>query len=158
VATSDDRRRILDMLGQGQITVDDAANLLKAIGPTTADEYRLPPQPTAARPPNSPMPPQAPSTAPSRRLGPRLLRIQVDEVRTDGGKPQKVRVNVPLALAKFAMRFVPVQAQHELASQGIEINEIFNALSEDMPDGKLIDVEADRGDGTGHTHITIEVI
>jgi len=143
MAENEDRRRILDMLAAGTISVDEAANLLKALGPGTPGRAIEPP-------------------APPRPAGQaRLLRISIDAVKPEdeGGENAKVRINVPIALARFATRFLPKEASAELQEQGVNIEEILNALGEELPDGKLVDIDAQSEDPTqGSSRIVIEVV
>jgi hypothetical protein len=139
VADSDERRRILDMLAAGSISVDDAANLLKALTGGRTERAALP-------------------TSPKR--GARLLRISIDAPDESGqGETTKVRVNVPIALARFATRLLPQEASSELKEQGIDLNEILSSLDEDLPDGNLIDIDAGSSDSAkGTTRIRIDVV
>ncbi len=130
------------MLAAGSITVDDAANLLKALGS------------------GQPAPPAA-LAAPKRTGGQaRLLRISIDEEDpASDGKGTRVRVNVPIALARFATRFLPKDASLELKDQGIDLQEILASLGDDLPDGKLVDIDASSDDSSeGSTRIVIEVV
>ncbi len=132
---SDERRRILDMLAGGQITAEQAAGLLEALG---AKGERV--------------------GVPARKGIARLIRINIDARGSDGSKDATVNVNVPLALAKFASRFVPKDARNELKVQGVDLSELLDALGEDVPDGRLVDLDATE-DGTGKTvHVVIEVV
>lgn len=164
MASSNERKRILDMLAAGKVNVEQATALLKALGPTPAESLPMPParhQPDPVQPPAPtplvppPAPPQPSWYQPARR-GPRFLRIKVDATK-EGGKTTNVDVRVPYALAKFALRFVPHEARRELESQGIEISQILEA-AETMSEGKIIDVDAVDPDGEGTAHITVEVI
>ena len=71
MAENEVRRRILDMLAAGTISVDEAANLLKALGAGTPGRAIEPP-------------------APPRPAGQaRLLRISIDAVKPED-EPQSV--------------------------------------------------------------------
>lgn len=155
MSKSEERRRVLDLLAAGSINVEQASELLKALGPSQAETLPLPPA-RAIQPvtPQAPQPP-APRNATNRR---RFLRIQIDSVKGDGSRDAKVKVNVPMALAKFALRFVPTEAKSELVAQGIDVAQLLDGFDEDVPDGKLLDLVAEQGDGSGTAHITIEVI
>lgn len=143
MAENEDRRRILDMLAAGSISVDDASNLLKALGGTQA-------------------------AAPAKQLaGPvstggatRMLRIRIDEgVGEDGSAGTRVRVNVPLALARFATRFLPAEASTGLTEQGIDLAEIISSLGDELPEGRLVDIDAtDDEKGNKTTRIIVEVV
>lgn len=145
MADNDERRRILDMLAAGTITVDDAASLLKALGTPGSAGASAPP------PPPAPHHPKAPA---------RLLRIVIDAAKgEDGSAAAKVRVNVPLTLAKFAMRFMPPEAKSELDIQGIDLSKLLEELGDEVPEGRLVDIETDPGEsGKGAAHIIVEVV
>lgn len=114
---SEERIQILNMLRDGKITVEEADRLLEAV-----------------------------NEAPRPLFGggevdggkPRFLRVHVWEA----GKP-KVNVNIPLSLARFAMRFVPRGAL-QAGEHKIDIDEILAAIQQGAS-GKLVEVE-DGGD------------
>ncbi len=133
------RKRILDMLAAGRITVDAATDLLKAIG--------APGQVAEA---------SAPTAKP--RGSARVLRIAVDAPPNGDDSGAKVRVNIPLALAKYAGRFLPAEATTELSQKGIDLAQLLKDLSDDMPDGRLIDIEADDPANGGKTTVVVEVV
>lgn len=133
---SEERRRILDMLASGQISADQAAELLEAIGPA------------------EPSPPPAPKAG----GGARVLRISVDATRPDGSKEATVRVNVPLGLARFATRFLPPGARAQLEEQGIDLTSLVNSLDSDVPGGKLVDIDATDEDKGTTAKVVIEVV
>src|SRR5690625_4976291 len=86
---SDERLQILRMLEEGKVSAEEAAKLLEAVGESGA----------------------GPTPAVGRRRN-RVLRVHVTE-----GERTKVNVNVPLDLARVALRFVPKSA---LKQHGIE--------------------------------------
>ncbi len=131
------------MLAAGTISVDDAANLLKALGNDAPGRALEPPA--------------------ARRVSgqARLLRISIDSTdpADEGGENTRIRINVPLALARFATRFLPKEANAELQEHGVNINEVIDALGEDLPDGKLVDIDSQSEDPTeGSTRIVLEVV
>lgn len=161
MSRSEERRRILDLLAAGSINVDQAAELLKALGPSKEERLPLPPTtPVRAAPPQAPGAPQVPQApvAPTGRGRPKFLRIRVEANKNGGSKDSKVNVSVPIALAKFALRFIPTEAKTELATQGIDIAQLLDGFDSDFAEGKILDLHADDEDGAGSTHITIEVI
>ena len=82
---SDDTRRVLDLLAQGKITVDEADRLLKAV----------------AAAPEAPEAASGPGTAPR----PRWLRINIQKQSEDGhGEKKNVNVRVPISFVKGGMR------------------------------------------------------
>ncbi len=135
MTANDERRRILDMLAAGQISADQAAELLEAIGPAG----------------------QKPAAAPAPKGKAQLLRITVDATRPDGSKEATVRVNVPIGLAKFAGRFLPPEARKQLEEQGIDIAGILDSLGSDVPGGRLVDIDASDDDKGTTAKIIIEV-
>jgi hypothetical protein len=155
----DERNRILDMLAEGKITADQAAEILKAIGTS---------EPPAAPPP--PRPPRTPYlgagfesdggrayVVPKQGIA-RMLRISIDADSDDSSERAKIRVNVPLALARFAMKFMPEEARVQLDDKGIDLNELLDTLGDELPEGRLVDIDAtDRGGGKG-TKIIVEVV
>ncbi len=168
MASSNERKRILDMLAAGKLDVEQATALLKALGPTPAESLPLPPARRPVEPALPPLPdlprlpawPPAPSVEfdegafPRRRR--RFLRIKVD-AKKEGGKTTNVDVRVPYALAKFALRFLPQEARRELEAQGIDISQLLE-MAETMPEGKIVDVDAADPDNEDTAHITVEVI
>ena len=142
MADPDARKRILDMLAAGRISADAAAELLKAV---SVQGPRVP------APPPVPTPP--PTPAPGR---PRILRILVDAPNTGNGG--KVRVNVPLALAKYAMRFIPRDTTDELSDQGIDLAQLLQDLGDDLPQGRLVDIEAEDDSGDAKIAVIVEVV
>jgi hypothetical protein len=137
---SEERLKILEMLEQGKISADDAKKLLDALG---SEEPKS--EPTSL------------STAAAAKVSggeKRLLRILVYE--GDPDKP-KVRVNIPLQLAKLAMKFVPKDKGkinlngQEISLDEINIDEIIKLASE-VDGGKLVEVE----DGNEKVIISLE--
>jgi SHOCT-like domain len=133
---SDNRRRILEMVGAGKISVDDAERLLRALG----DES------------------ETGSTSQSRadNLKARYLRVVVNHPQGRNSEgPEKVNIRVPVALIRAGMKFsslIPEDASREvdraLSEKGIKLNlknikeedldELLNALSD-------LEVEIDNG-------------
>jgi hypothetical protein len=83
---SDDTRRVLDLLAQGKITVDEADQLLRAMSGSSDDGH------TAAAAANEP------STAP------RYVRITVHKTAKDDRRDKDVNIRVPIAIVKSGMR------------------------------------------------------
>jgi hypothetical protein len=74
---SDDTRRILDLLAQGKITVDEAQRLLAAIGETASGE----------------------STA-----SPRYIKIAVHKPASEHRGEKDVKIRVPISVMRGGMR------------------------------------------------------
>ncbi len=109
----EDKKRIMDMVKEGKISVEEALRLLEALEPS---------QPSA----NSGSVPKGIA---------KMIRIVLD------GEDVKVKVNVPAALAKFAASFIPPEAQRQLNAQGIDLAGILDMLKGELPEGRLVDVE-----------------
>lgn len=133
-----EQRRILDLLAAGQISVDEATELLAALG-------------TSSVPPAPPAPP-----SPPRGIA-RLLRISID-ADGEGADKAKIRVNVPIGLAKFATRFLPKEAKQQLEAQGVDLSELLDSLGSDLPEGRLIDIDAGPDAEGGKAKIIIDVV
>lgn len=104
-------RKVLEMLYAQQVTVDQAMDLLSALGPDHGGTVKA-------------------------QGAAKTLRLVVD-----AEDEAKVRVNVPTPLAKFALQFVPKDVRDELESQGINLAELLDALKGDLPEGRLVDIE-----------------
>jgi SHOCT-like domain len=81
---NEERRKILDMLAQGKITVDEAEKLLAAVGESGAGA--------------------APETDASGRRSWKYLRIQV-EPGSDSESGDRVNIRVPFKLIRAGLKF-----------------------------------------------------
>ena len=107
---TDDTRRILDMLSQGKITVDEADRLIKALGAEQpADATASAPAGDAARV--------------------RWFRIKIHKPAHDDHRQKDVNIRVPIALVKGGMRlgaiigtFAGEKAARRMKAQGIDID------------------------------------
>ncbi|MCD6097624.1 hypothetical protein J7K18_01905 [bacterium] len=111
---SNERKRILNMLADGKLTVDEADRLIEALG-TASGEKKL-----------------------KRKA--KLLHIKVFE---GGSEKPTVNVNLPLGLVKLLTKFggkyldrLPDEVREKLEKE--DINEILSYLSEA---GEIIDVD-----------------
>ena len=84
---SDETRRVLDMLAQNKITVDEADQLLRAIA-----------QPTGDAASNA-----APADSASAKK-PRFIRIAVHKPAAGCGGDKDVNIRVPIAIVRSGMR------------------------------------------------------
>lgn len=131
-----EQRRILELLASGQLTVDEAAELLAAL-PTPAAVPAPPPKPRALA---------------------RQLHIRIETDGDDGAEQTRINVNVPLGLAKFAGKLLPADAKKQLERQGVDLAELLSALDGDLPEGPLVDIETNEDDGAQQTRLAIGVI
>jgi hypothetical protein len=109
---NDDRRRILDMLSEGKITVDEADRLLAAMnGPARAG--------TAGAAAAEPETPKAP---------PKYLRVAVNTEDGHDG-PTNVNIRVPMQLLRAGVRLSSIippyardKANAAMRAQGIDVD------------------------------------
>ena len=109
---TDDTRRILDMLSQGKITVDEADRLLKAM---CADR----PAETATA-----------DTATDGREPVRWIRINIHKPAKDQThRPKDVNIRVPIAIVKGGMRlgaiiatFAGEKAAKQMKERGLDLD------------------------------------
>ena len=122
---NEERKRILQMLAEGQITAEEAARLLEALEDVSQEQTER--RPKAAR----------------------LLRVYVH----DPDDATEVKVNLPLALARFALKFIPEEQRLQIAEAGFDLDELLASLKSETPEGRLVELE--QGDGT---RVIIEVV
>ena len=123
---NEERKRILELLAEGQINAEEAERLLEALE-GSAEAELLPRGGGAAR----------------------LLRIYVH----DPEDATEVKVNLPLALARFALKFIPEEQRAQIAEAGFDLDELLASLKSETPEGRLVELE--QGDGT---RVLIEVV
>jgi hypothetical protein len=118
---SENRRRILGLLSEGKINIDEAERLLTTMG-EHVDEGTTVGVAEQVRKPQ-----------------PRFLRVVVEPIEGPGAKQEHVNVRVPVALLRAGMKFASVipnaasgQINEKLKEQGIDI---------DIRDLKLEDLE-----------------
>lgn len=115
---TDERLQILRMVEEGKVSAEEAAKLMGALGDNK----------TSARPV-------------ARRTN-KVIRIHVRE-----GDKTKVNVNVPLELARIAVKFIPMKALREHGvSEQLDIEEVLRLLDEGL-EGKIVDIQ-DESSGT----------
>jgi hypothetical protein len=150
---TNDTRRILDMLSQGKITVDDADRLLKALNATP---------PTEAPAAN------AAADDPGRT---RWVRINVHKPANEHHGEKDVNIRVPIAVVKGGMRlgaiiatFAGEKAAQRMKARGIDldmskINGDFSKMNGAEFDAflkSLDDANIEIDDGKSQVRITCE--
>ena len=126
---SEERRRVLDLLAHGKITVEEAEQLLQALAPETGAQA-------------------APPSADGEKPKPRYLRIAVKKARSwpaagdderpvgawpgfvwSGSRSKEVNMRVPLALVRSGLRLGAIipglageKVQARLREQGLDID------------------------------------
>ncbi|MFV1957789.1 MAG: hypothetical protein ACC662_00105 [Planctomycetota bacterium] len=136
---TDEKRRVLSMLAEGKITVDEAERLLAALD-GKRDEAGSPPAPTQRKP------------------LPRYLRVVVQDGATN------VNVRVPLQLLRAGVKLsslLPEEARGKvdaaLGDRGFSID--LKGLREEAVDDllrELADLTVDAEDGSEHVRIFCE--
>jgi hypothetical protein len=126
---NEDRRAILQMLAQGQITAEEAERLLMALDRS---------EPAAARP------------ATASNGAPKYLRVAVD-TEEGGDTPTKVNIRVPMSLLRAGVRLTSLippaardQVNAELAKNGVPFD-IATLKPENLEDliDQLSDLQVD---------------
>lgn len=105
---NEDRERILNLLAQGKISVDEAERLLDAIGSRDAEK------PPASTPPSV----FKGDPTPLLNALPKYLHVKVDSA-----EGEKVDVKVPLALVRSGLKLtslIPSQAMDQIEEQMAE--------------------------------------
>jgi len=128
------RKEILEMLSNGAIDVDQATKMLNAAG---AAEAEMPPH-EAGNEGDPALPVEAPEPdmpAKPKRKKRRWLHIHVSDL--DTGR-KRVRVNVPLGLVNFGLRF-GARFTDELDADMTQ--DVLDALRDEGLTGTLVEVE-----------------
>ncbi len=105
---SDETRRVLDLLAQGKITVEEADQLLKAVKLPRPDETS----------------PSSDDGVPPRRY----FRITVEHAATDWRPEKKVNIRIPMSIARSGMRLASLipgfsaEATAHLRERGVDID------------------------------------
>jgi hypothetical protein len=106
---SDERRRVLDLLAQGKITVDEADQLLRALSASSSQE--------------------GPTPAGGASKKPRFIRINVHKPGVGGQVAEDVNIRVPLPFIKGGMRlgallpgFIGQRVASRLRERGLDLD------------------------------------
>lgn len=133
---SDDTRRVLDLLAQGKVTVDEAQQLLGAINAPAADEAG-----SGAR------------ADQGERPKPRWVRIAIHKSAKDGRHDKDLNIRVPIAIVRNGMRLgalIPGLAGEQVAARMRE-----RGLDADFSKLEAVDIDAMLKE-LGDTNIEIE--
>jgi hypothetical protein len=143
---NEESRRILEMLSQGKITVEEAEQLLRAVG--TA------PKPDAT----------AGSSEESPRPMPRFIRVAVHKTADEESRKKDVEIRVPVTLIRAGMRLGSIiprvageQVSQRLRAQGIDVD--LSKIDAAAVDGLLKDLgelTIDVDGGRAQIHVTCE--
>ena len=132
---SNDRTRILSMLQSGKITLEEADQLLGALG-------------TQERPPES-----AVALKDTRGRKPKKLRVVVDTDKDGSKKNTKVNISIPFSLIKtigpLVMKNMPEEEKEKLNRSGVDLEQILSdiqELSESALEEDIVNVDTPEGD------------
>jgi hypothetical protein len=108
---SEETRRVLEMLAQGKLTVEEADQLLRAIG---------------APPPESAV---ANDREPAGKPAPRFFRVTVTQPGGDGGRTETVNVRVPMSVVRGGLRLGAIipgmmgeRTRQRLREKGVDVD------------------------------------
>ena len=152
--TTTDSRRILELLAQGTITVDEADQLLRAVGGAAS----------AAGATAASAGPSSPAGGEARRDASRWLRITVDKPAREGRAPKQVSIRVPMAVVRGGARLGAMfprvagdRVAQKLREQGIDIAAIdFSQIEQLLENLGETTIDVDEGKGKAHVRITCE--
>ncbi|MCC6446334.1 MAG: hypothetical protein IT210_23130 [Armatimonadetes bacterium] len=119
------RLQVLEMLTSGKVSAEEAVRLMGAMDKGVGAEAPVPAGRKA-----------------------KLLKIRVNDA--DGSR---VNVNIPVALASIALRFMPSDALESLHDRNLDADSLLQMLKDDVPEGDIVDIE--EADGT-QVKISIE--
>lgn len=145
---TDNQKRILEMLSEKKISVDEAQRLLSLVEPPTGSETKIP------------------GDSSERKHTPKYLRVVVQPDTEAGASTNAERVNVrvPISLIRAGMRLTSLIPEHAydhineaMREKGIDFD-LRNLKTEDLEElvGALSDLEVDVQNGKGKVHVYVE--
>lgn len=108
---NDERMRILKMVEEGKIDVDEANNLLETLEGDNKPEKKI--------------------SSKSKSI-----KILVEE-----NGEEKVNISIPMILAKSFMKFLPKNAKESLNNQNVDLDEVINSVDSEIEGGTLVDIK-----------------
>lgn len=142
--SEDERNRILAMLSEGKITVDEAERLLDALGAKQPAEENI-------------------QIKDNRGRRPKKLRVIVDASGNDGSNQNaKVNVNIPISLIRsvgpVVLKSMPTEAKNELDKKGVNLEQIFEDIEKMLDEGLEEDiVNIDAGEDGKNARVRVYV-
>ncbi len=124
---SEERRKVLKMLDEGKIDVEEAEELLASLSETGKEKERVENEVQTVDEAS-------------------FLKILVVE---DG--KEEVNITFPIGLAKFLKKIVPEKARTKLTDKGIDLGKVIDEIEKGTFDGKLVDIE----DGNSRVEIRL---
>ena len=128
---NDSRKKILEMLSDGKITVEEATALLSKLqDPDTADEEVI----------------AETESSEVRKRTPKYLRVVVDSANGD-----KVNVRVPMSLLKTGIKLsalLPGNAAEQMSSHGFDLSQLSKLDGDELIEALSdLQVDVDSADG-----------
>lgn len=150
-STADDSRRILDLLAQGKLTVDEADQLLRTIGAQASGAAAGAAAAGAA-------------TTDNGASGPKWVCITIDKSARDGRPPKQVTIRVPMAVVRGGARLGAMfprvagdKVTQKLREQGIDLAAIdFSQIENVIGSMGETTIDVDEGKGKAQVRITCE--
>ena len=125
---SDSRMKILEMLSDGKITIDEASSLLEKVSISENET------------------PASVEKSPEGHTSPRYLRVVVDS--SDG---DKVNVKIPMSLIKTGIKLsalLPTDAADAMKDQGIDLTMLRDLPTDELLEAlRELEVNVDSADG-----------
>ncbi|MFB6290512.1 MAG: hypothetical protein ABEJ25_02140 [Candidatus Bipolaricaulia bacterium] len=125
---NEEREKILKMLDEGKVTVEEAQELLSTIDETEKGRSKFDTEVETAEEASA-------------------LKINVVE-----NGEEEVNISIPIGLVKMLKSFIPSKAKDKLDEKGINIDKILEEIEKGSFDGKLVDIENEA------THIEIKLV
>lgn len=147
MVTAEERMRILQMLQEGKINPEAAAQLLEALDSQAAVTEQQPVVPGSPMPPASPAAQGIPAVPDLPGQKARWLHVRVTE--TGSGRP-KVNLRMPISLVNLGLK---LGARYSPEIEGMDVPAMLQAVHESTP-GPFVDVY-DEEDGE-HVEIFLE--
>ena|SRR5437870_10246597 len=144
--SNEERARVLRMVAEGKVSPVEAEDLLAALDAAPGAASRST-GPSAAFGPGSIPAPPVPPDPPRMGMPRRSLVIQIK-----GSGDSKVNVRIPLSLARAAGKFIPRQAQQQLAAYDIDLERLLSGLGNAEGNGTLVEIK----DGDDEVRIAVE--
>ena len=146
----DETRRVLDLVAQGKITVDEAQQLLGAIDATAAGAA-APPAPAAV-------------VEEGDKQKARWLRIAIHKTGKEGHRDKDVNIRVPIAIVKTGMRLGALipglagdQVARKMREKGLDVDFTkLDAAAIESVIKDLGDTNIEIDDGKAQVRITCE--
>ncbi|SRR6056297_2182439 len=124
---SEERKRILKMLDEGKINVDEAEELLSTVEDSVESGS------------SGAIPVRSTEEASALKI-----------IVTEAGE-EEVNISIPMQLVKMLKSFIPASAKEKLDEKGVSIDKVMEQIKKGAFDGKLVDIK----EGKSHVEIML---